>query len=68
MPEGTEQQEVKLEAYDVLQVQKGGEWMDFATIRDADDMRYARLAVAGKHPQFSGTYRVTRKGTPILVP
>lgn len=43
-------------------------YMDFATIRDESDMRYARLAVAGKHPQFSGTYRVVRAGKPVLSP
>lgn len=38
---GTINGEFWIESYDVLQVNRKGVWMDYSTIRDASDARYA---------------------------
>ena len=45
-----------VELFDVLQIKSprtGDQWMDFASIKDADDMKYTRQMLMGTHAQFS---------------
>ena len=42
----------------IVQVNRDGRWLDFATIKDADDCHQAELIIDGRHHQFAGNYRV----------
>lgn len=44
--------EYEYQEYDVAQIKRDGKWLDYATIRDARDARYAKQLVNGTHPEF----------------
>lgn len=50
----------------VAQEKQGGVWVDFCTLKDADDCYYAKLMVEGRHPQFKGTFRVMARINGIM--
>lgn len=49
--------------YDVVQVKRGDAFLDFATIKDTSDARYAGMMMNGTHPERAWvglTFRVAR--------
>lgn len=44
----------EFQPYDVVQIKRDDKWLDFATIRDERDARYAKQLVNGTHTEFRG--------------
>lgn len=48
----TQPAEYTFEKYDIAQIKRDGKWLDYATIRDERDARFAKQLVNGTHPEF----------------
>ena len=47
----------------VIQEKQHGEWVDFCTIKDDDDIGYALKMLDGTHSQFKGEFRIRIGGS-----